>query len=62
MNPVGGDTAETYEDFGRRQAGGSSPVFRDWSTSVAADPDVLALVDTLPEAKRQPNLVLAAAR
>ena len=62
MNPVGGDTAETYEDFGRRQAGGSSPVFRDWATSVAADPEVLALVDTLPEAKRQPNLVLAAAR
>ena len=63
MNPVGGNTAETYyEDFGRRQAGRSSPVFRDWATSVAADPEVLALVDTLPEPKRQPNLVLAAAR
>jgi hypothetical protein len=62
VNPVGGDTAETYEDFGRRQAGRSSPVFRDWATSVAADPEVLALVDTLPKGKRQPNLVLAAAR
>ena len=62
MNPVGGDTAETYEDFGRRQAAGSSPVLSAWATSVAADPEVLALVGTLPEAKRQPNLVLAAAR
>ena len=62
MNPVGGDTAETYQDFGRRQAAGSSPVLSDWATSVAADPEVLALVDTLPEPKRQPNLVLAAAR
>ena len=62
MNPVGGDTAETYEDFGRRQAAGSSPVFGDWATSVAVDPEVLALVETLPETKRQPNLVLAAAR
>ncbi len=62
MNPVGGDTAETYQDFGLRQAAGSSPVFSDWATSVAADPEVLALVETLPEPKRQPNLVLAAAR
>ena len=62
MNPLGGDTAETYEDFGRRQAAGSSAVFSDWATSVAGDPEVLALVDTLPEPKRQPNLVLAAAR
>ena len=29
---------------------------------MAGDPEVLALVDTLPEPKRQPNLVLAAAR
>jgi len=62
VNPLGGDTAETYEDFGRRQAAGSSAVFSDWATSVAGDPEVLALVDTLPEPKRQPNLVLAAAR
>jgi len=29
VNPLGGDTAETYEDFGRRQAAGSSAVFND---------------------------------
>ena len=62
MNPVGGeDTAQTYRDFGE-QARGSSACFTDWALAVADDAEVLALVDSLPVAKRQPNLVLAAAR
>ena len=50
MNPVGERTPpRPTSDFGERQAGGSSAVFRDWALAVAADPEVLALVDTLPE-------------
>ncbi|QWZ07757.1 DUF2332 domain-containing protein [Nocardioides panacis] len=62
MNPVGGEeTAQSYRDFAE-QARGSSACFTDWALAVAADPEVLALVESLPAAKRQPNLVLAAAR
>ena len=55
-----GDTATVYRDFAREAYG--SPCFRDWADSVAADPDVLAWLQTLPERKRQANLVFAAAR
>jgi hypothetical protein len=55
-----GDTATVYRDFAREAYG--SPCFRDWSASVAEDPDVLAWLQTLPEKKRQANLVFAAAR
>jgi Uncharacterized protein conserved in bacteria (DUF2332) len=53
--------AEDYREFGTLEAV-DSPCFRAWSLGVAADPEVLALLDTLPPAKRQPNLVFAAAR
>jgi hypothetical protein len=63
MNPVGEQpTAQEYADFGERQARGSSECFSRWALSVAEDPDVLNRLDTLPPAKRQPNLVFAAAR
>jgi hypothetical protein len=55
-------TAQEYLDFGERQARGSSACFSDWALAVAADPEVLARIDTLPGPKRQPNLVFAAAR
>ena len=62
MKPVGeSGTAEEYLDFAR-DARGSSDCYVEWSTAVAEDAEVLGLVDTLPVAKRQPNLVLAAAR
>jgi hypothetical protein len=62
VNPVGGsDTAEVYVDFGEHETS-SSPCFHVWALAVAADPEVLALLDSLPEGKRQPNLVFAAAR
>ena len=41
---------------------GDSPCFEEWARGVAADPEVLAWLETLPELKRQPNLVFAAAR
>lgn len=50
-----------YREFGERESG-DSPCFQEWSLGVAADPEVLALVETLPPVKRQPTLVFAAAR
>lgn len=62
MNPVGeAATAEDYRDFAERQSA-DSPCYRAWALAVSADTEVLALLDTLPPAKRQPHLVLAAAR
>ncbi|MET0525287.1 MAG: DUF2332 domain-containing protein [Nocardioides sp.] len=55
-----GDTATVYRDFAREAYG--SECFRDWASSVAEDPDVLTWLQTLPEKKRQANLVFAAAR
>lgn len=55
-------TAERYLRFAAREARGVSPCFERWALGVAGDADVLALLDTLPDAKRQPNLVFAAAR
>jgi hypothetical protein len=62
VNPVGEKpTAEAYADFGF-EARGSSEVFTDWALAIAHDAEVLARIETLPVPKRQPNLVLAAAR
>jgi hypothetical protein len=62
VNPVGEEgTAQTWADFGARQAE-TSACFAQWAGAVAGDEEVLARLGTLPEAKQQPNLVLAAAR
>ncbi len=55
-----GDTATVYRDFAVEAYG--SPCFEEWALGVAEDPDVLAWLATLPERKRQANLVFAAAR
>ena len=55
-----GDTATVYRDFAAEAYG--SACFREWALGVAGDPDVLAWLQTLPERKRQANLVFAAAR
>ncbi|QDB78758.1 DUF2332 domain-containing protein [Georgenia wutianyii] len=54
--------ADGYRLFARREAHGISPVYEAWANAVAEDDAVLALLDTLPGPKRQPNLVFAAAR
>jgi hypothetical protein len=54
-------TAQQYADFAL-DARDYSPCFDDWATRVAADAEVLAWLERLPTAKRQPNLVFAAAR
>lgn len=55
------DVIEEYRDFAT-YAAGDSPCFEEWALGVADDAEVLAWLDTLPPIKRQPNLVLAAAR
>jgi hypothetical protein len=54
--------AEAYVRWAELEARGSSPLYDGWATSIAADPEVLSLVGTLPPGKRQPNLVFASAR
>ena len=49
-----------YAEFAREAT--DSPTFVDWANAVADDPEVLAWLGDLPPLKRQPNLVLAAAR
>ncbi len=55
-------TTDRYRRFADREARGESACYVEWALGVAGDLEVLALIDTLPEAKRQPNLVFAAAR
>ncbi|GAA4748959.1 hypothetical protein GCM10023350_37450 [Nocardioides endophyticus] len=54
------DTISQYLDF--VDPAGASPCFDDWASRVAHDAELLAWLDELPVAKRQPNLVFAAAR
>jgi hypothetical protein len=53
-------TADWYREFGQREARGSSPTYERLALAVADDAELLALLDALPEPKRQPNLLFAA--
>ncbi|MCW3813349.1 DUF2332 domain-containing protein [Micromonospora sp. DR5-3] len=55
-------TAATYERFGAREAHGVSPAYERLARSVSRDDELLALLETLPAAKRQPNLLFAVVR
>ena len=55
-------TADWYRDFAVRQARGDSPAYERLAHAVAGDSGVLALLDTVPEPKRQPNLLFAVVR
>lgn len=55
------DIAAENRSFAR-SAAGSSPTYERLATALAADREVLALLDALPEPKRQPNLLLGAVR
>src|SRR5260370_28040780 len=54
-------TAENYRAFAR-EASGRSPQYERLATEVADDAGILAFLAGLPRAKRQPNLLFAAAR
>jgi hypothetical protein len=53
-------TAERYRAFAD-EAHGRSPQYEELTTGVAGDPLILGFLDALPAAKRQPNLLFAAA-
>ena len=53
---------ENYLAFSRQEARGRSRAYEILAAEVASDPAVLAFLAALPPAKRQPNLLFAAAR
>lgn len=55
-------TAERYRVFATIEAPGQSASYEALALGVADDTEVIALIDELPVAKRQVNLVFAAAR
>lgn len=55
-------TSELWRAFAEREAAGSSPTYEQVAHAVAADERVLTLLDGLPPAKRQPNLLLGVGR
>lgn len=54
--------ADIYLKFAEVDAKGNSPIYEHWARSIAADPEVLALLGGLEGIKRQPQLLFAAAR
>ncbi|MEO1056181.1 MAG: DUF2332 domain-containing protein [Actinomycetota bacterium] len=56
------DTRRWYEFFAEFEAQGSSITYERLARTVAGEPTVVGLLDTLPTPKRQPNLLFAAAR
>ncbi|HEU5006780.1 MAG TPA: DUF2332 domain-containing protein [Jatrophihabitantaceae bacterium] len=59
---AGQSTEYRYRSMAERQLRGISPSYERLCLGVAEDPAVIALLDTLPAPKRQPNLLLAAVR
>jgi Uncharacterized protein conserved in bacteria (DUF2332) len=54
-------TAATYRAFAG-ETRGRSPLYTEFTLAVAEDGEILGFLGTLPIAKRQPNLLFAAAR
>jgi hypothetical protein len=54
--------AENYRRFAVGEAAGRSAAYEQLALAVARDDEVLAFLERLPVAKRQPNLLFAAAR
>lgn len=55
-------TAEGYLRWAEIEARGSSPIYESWALAVSESDTLIRLIDDLPNGKRQPNLVFAAAR
>src|SRR6266511_467072 len=55
-------TAEQYRSFASMDAHGRSPLYEELAYGVAGDRDLIEMLSQLPPAKRQPNLLFAAAR
>ena len=59
---VTADVVRAYRAFARLEAHGRSPAYEALASAVADDPAIAGFVASLPAAKRQPNLLFAAAR
>lgn len=55
-------TAAAYDDFGRRWAHGTSPLYEAWAIGVGGDAELVSRLAALPPRLRQPNLLFASAR
>lgn len=55
-------TAKRYAEFATREARGVSPAYERLALAVSRDDELLTLIDALPPAKRQPNLLFAVVR
>ncbi|MEU7618404.1 DUF2332 domain-containing protein [Micromonospora rifamycinica] len=55
-------TADRYVEFATREAHGVSPTYERLAHAVARDDELLALLDGLPAAKRQPQLLFGVVR
>ncbi len=55
-------TAAKYAQFAAYEARGASPTYERLALAVSRDDEVLALLDTLPPIKRQPNLLFGVVR
>lgn len=55
-------TAALYAHFGAREAVPLSPLYGELATAIGHDAELVALLDTLPRPKRQPNLLFASLR
>ncbi|HKS89864.1 MAG TPA: DUF2332 domain-containing protein [Stellaceae bacterium] len=54
--------AAAYRRFAEQEAHWRSPLYEELALSIATDREMIEFLATLPPAKRQPNLLLAAAR
>jgi hypothetical protein len=59
--PAGVPVAERYRRFAQREARGRSPLYERLALGVAGDRQLVALLERLPPAKQQPNLLFVAA-
>ena len=55
-------TAANYHRFAALEASGRSSLYTEFANGVADDPELLAFLESLPQEKRQPNLLFAAVR
>jgi hypothetical protein len=55
-------TAARYVQFATRETAGVSPIYERLSVAVSRDDEILGRLDTLPSAKRQPNLLFGVVR
>lgn len=68
MNRVAPSERETetvtkrFVSFGEKEARGRCPIYERLALDIAADPELIALIATFPDNKRQPNLILASLR